>query len=379
MPWKVEPMSELRVAFVQQVVTLGKPVAVVCREFGISRKTGHKWLARHRDGPQTPLADRSRRPRASPCLAAADATQAVLEVRDRFGWGPRKIRAFLRQTQPELALPSERTVASILQRGGRIVAAAQPRATVQFFERAEPHELWQCDFKGPLEIDRVKVHPFVVLDDHSRYLLAFQAGLDLTMKTAWSVLWAAMGEFGMPLSLLCDNAFGTGKQGLSTVSWFESQLIRLGIRPLHGHPYHPQTQGKIERLNGTLQREVWPFVRRDSLTQFNQQVNHWRTDVYNAIRPHEALGDRPPLTRFRPSPRPRPARLPDVEYPPGALLRRVASGGDISWRGRRILVGAGIVGQRVRIEDRDHEVAVFYGWKQVRCIAHDQLQGDNLL
>src|SRR6185369_11706141 len=145
-----------------------------------------------------------------------------------------------------------------------------------------------------------------------------------------------------------------------------ARLVRLGVRPLHGRPYHPQTQGKVERLHGTLEREVWPHVDRSTAAAFDRDVQRWRAEVYNPLRPHEALGGQPPLRFFRPSERPRPPRLPEVSYPAGSATRRVDKGGDISWRGYRILVGAGLAGEAVRVEERDREVAVYYCWKQVR-------------
>jgi transposase InsO family protein len=379
MPWSVLPVSEIRIALVHEVESLHSSVAAACRKFGVSRKTAYKWLGRYRQSPQIALADRSRRPHNSPRRAVPDVEAAVLEVRSRFGWGPRKIRAFLRQQQPDLELPSERTCAQILARHGRIASRETSAAPVQFFHKERPNQMWQCDFKGPLEIARRKVHPFAVLDDHSRFLLALRPCLDLTMSTAFAVLWDAFGEFGLPESLLCDNAFGSVHQVPKTVSWFESRLIRLGIHPLHGRPYHPQTQGKVERFNRTLEDEVWPHVHRGALEAFDHDLQRWRREVYNLLRPHQALGDQPPLARYRPSPRPRPPRLPELEYPPGSTLRTVARGGDISWNGCRIQVGAGIAGERVRVEERDGCIALYYAWKEIRCLAHTQLHRDTVL
>jgi hypothetical protein len=202
---------------------------------------------------------------------------------------------------------------------------------------------------------------------------------DVTMRSAWAVLWDTFGEFGLPEEFLCDNAFGTQFVSLPTLSWFEARLIRLGIQPRHGRPYHPQTQGKVERLHGTLEAEVWPYVDRTEVAAFDRDVQRWRREVYNAVRPHEALGGRPPLSRFEPSPRPRPAALPEVVYEPGSVTRKVDKGGDVSWRGYRILVGAGLTGERVRVEDRGQEVAVFYCWKQVRCLTVAQLVKGKML
>jgi len=386
MPWRVGTVSELRWNFVQEIITLKKPVAAACRQYGISRTTGHKWLRRHQAG-EPELVDRSRRPTRSPARTASALEEAVLAVRDRYGWGAPKIRAYLRNTAaargaalPALsmvsALPSERTVGNILRRHGRIAPPAPPEPPPQRFERTAPHELWQCDFKGPLEVERRRVWPFTLLDDHSRFLLALTPCTDVTMASAWAVLWNAFGEYGLPQALLCDGSFAGGHAGLRTLSWIEGRLIRLGVRPAHGRPYHPQTQGKVERLHGTLEREVWPRVDRTNAAAFTRDLERWRREVYNVLRPHEALDDRPPLSRFAPNPRQRPQKLPEVSYPVGSVLRKVNSSGDVSWNGYRLLVGAGVSGEWVRVEDTDDEVRLFYDWKEIRRVPHTALRGD---
>lgn len=377
MPWSVAPVSELRLAFVHLVRTAGAPVAAACRQFGISRKTGHKWLARYDGQPGQPLADRPRRPRRSPRQTPAAVERRIVEARDRFGWGARKLRAYLRARGGPV--PSARTVHQVLARHGRLAAPPAPPPGWQHFERGAPNELWQLDFKGPLEVGGRRVWPLSLLDDHSRFLLALEPCPDLTMATAWAVLWEACGAYGLPEAVLCDHAFGTRGQNPLGLSWFEARLVRLGVRPCHGRPYHPQTQGKVERLHGTLERELWPRARRDTLEHFAADLRHWRTAVYNPLRPHQALGDAPPLSRWRPSPRPRPAALPAVGYPPGAVLRKVMNRGDISWHGYRILVGAGLEGEYVRVEDKGPEVAVYYAWKQVRALAAADLRRDTIL
>jgi len=377
MPWKVSPVSEIRLAFVHQVRSLGVSVAQAARDFGISRKTAYKWIGRYREQPAHPLADRSRRPASSPARTAEDLERRILEVRESFGWGGRKIQAYL--AAQDVPVPSVRTVTNILRRNGCIGPNTSPTEPIQFFERSHPHQLWQCDHKGPLEVGRRKVYPFTVLDDHSRYLIACHTCLDVSMKPVFEVLWQAFGEFGLPEAILCDNAFGTTFEVPKTISWFEARLIRLGIQPLHGRPYHPQTQGKVERLHGTLERELWPRIRRDSLEHFQCDLDRWRRDVYNTIRPHESLGDRPPVSRFRPSFRSRPDILPPVEYPADAVVRKVSTSGDVRWQCCRLLAGRGLVGEYVRIEDRDHEVALYYASKQIRVIPREQLKPNTML
>ncbi len=377
MPWEVLPVSELRLALVHAVRSAGLSVAEAARRFGVSRKTAFKWLARHDAQPERPLADHSRRPRRSPGRTPDDIERIVLETRDRWGWGPRKLRALLaRQGHPA---PPTRTIAAILSRHGRTrPAPAAPGPPPQRFERSRPNELWQLDFKGPLEVARRKVTPLSVLDDHSRYLLALRPCTDMTYATVQAHLWDLFGDVGLPEALLCDNAFSTAGNSGVGLTRFEGWLIRLGIRPRHGRPYHPQTQGKVERFHGTLEAELWPHVRRDTPEHFAADLDAWRP-VYNAVRPHEALGDEPPVVRWRPSERRRPDRMPEATYPAGAVVRRVGQVGEIRYRVARIMVGRGLAGEPVRVEERDGQVEVYYCAHRVRCLSAAELRRDTML
>lgn len=376
MPWKGKAVSEIRFALCHSVRVAGTPVTQAARQFGVSRKTAYKWLkvfgaAAGQDAPS--LADRSRRPIHSPLRTERAIETHILDLRDRFNWGPRKIHSdLLRQ---RLSPPSIRTVAAILVRNQRIATPKTAAEAPLRFERRSPNELWQIDFKGAVEVDRQKLMPFTVLDDHSRYLLAFKPCVNVTMASAWNVLWDVFGEVGLPDQILCDNAFGTtGTLRPAGLSWFDSRLLRLGVRPSHGRPYHPQTQGKVEALHTSAERELFQFnARKDNKDHFEHDCTTWR-HLYNTRRPHEALGDQPPVTRWRPSARARPKSLPDVVYPANATTRTVCASGGISVRCYRILCGKGIANETVRIEERDQEIAVFYCSKEIRTISRDQLK-----
>lgn len=302
--------------------------------------------------------------------------QAILAVRVRYGWGARKIRAYL--LARSVSVPSIRTVTAVLQRHDQITDRVADAGPLQRFERSRSNDLWQLDFKGRIEVARRRVHPFSVLDDHSRYCLALRACGDLRMATAWKILWEVFGQVGLPEAILSDNAFGTRGVFSPGISWFESMLIRVGIAPIHGRPYHPQTQGKVERFHGTLERELWPNICRNDRDRFAVGLDEWRL-VYNMIRPHEAIGDRPPVSRWLPGERKRPETLPEVTYPAGSVVRKVGQVGDVRWNAYRILVGRGLTGQFVRIEERDHDVAMHYAWKQIRCLAKCELKRDTML
>jgi len=393
MPWKVNNVSEVRFAACHAVRSLSQPVAAVAHAYNVSRKTLHKWLNLF-DACTQPLAqdlqDRSRRPRRSPRRTPAAIEKQILNVRDRHNWGPRKIRHFLlqeaqrrRRAQPQL--PTIRTIANILRRHHRIQPDT-PTPELQRFERSGPNHLWQMDHKGSVEVQRRKVMPLSILDDHSRYCLSLTPCLDLTMNTAWDILWDLFGQVGLPHAILADNAFrahgGFTTERCPGLGWLDARLIRLGIQPSHGRPYHPQTQGKVERFHGSVNRELIRFnVRRDCLEHFCEDCQRYR-NTYNTLRPHEALGDLPPLSRWRPSDRPRPASLPEVTYPAGSVLRKVSTSGDIRYRGYRILCGRGITGQPVRVEERQNELVVFYCHKQIRSLpllSRNQRQPDIML
>lgn len=368
MPWKESTVSEQRLVLVHRVVELHQSVSQVAREMGVSRKTAYKWVKRYDADRTTSMSDRSRRPRCSPGKVGDGVESCVLQWRDQHRWGPRKIYRLMREgSSPP---PSVRTIATILKRNGRVglPLPAEAPATMRF-ERSEPNQLWQMDHKGPVEIARRKYAPLVVMDDHSRYCLRLHPAADKGMLNAWSILWDLFGEVGLPESILADNAFN-GEIGLS---WMDVRLVRLGIRPIHGRPYHPQTQGKVERLNGTINRELIDFnVRRDCLEHFVDDSELWRRR-YNTLRPHEALGDEPPASRWKPSPRLRPAELPPVQYPADAVLRKVTQVGDIYYHSRRILVGRALEREHVRIEQRQNDIEVYYGWKLIRVLGHNEL------
>jgi len=377
MPWKVACVSERRLNFVDGVKVLGMSVAEACRVHGVSRKTGYKWLAIREADPADPLLDRSRRPRRSPGRTDPACERRVLAVRDQYGWGARKIHAFLHERGQDP--PSVRTVHQILRRHERVNAPTPaPRIADQRFERESCNELWQMDFKGPLEIGRRRAHPLTLIDDHSRYLLRLTLCDDHTQKALWALLWATFGDVGLPTALLCDNEFASRHAVPRSISWFDSQLLRLGVEPIHGRPYHPQTQGKIERLHRTLEEELYPRTRRDCVDHFNADAEQWRW-IYNTQRPHQALGDKPPLTRWRPSPRRRPQTLPEPTYPDDMEIRKVGQVGDIRWKKHRILAGRGLAGQPVGVRETEAGIAVSFCQKQIRLLPYEDLNPNQML
>ena len=248
---------------------------------------------------------------------------------------------------------------------------------MQRFEWKQPNQLCQMDFKTNLQIQRQRICPLTIMDEHSRYLLKVIGCENTRYPTAWSVHWNLMADVGMPGAILSDNYFGDrARIGLS---WFESRLIRLDISPVHGRIYHPQTQGIVERLHGTLRRELWPYIDTSTVNRFNSELECWRTNVYNTVRPHESLQMHSPITRWKPSRRQRPDSILPVEYPSGSILRKVHPAGCISYRNCRIQVGMGLAGQYVRTDESDGRQRVLYSWKQIRDLSLGSVKPDCLI
>jgi transposase InsO family protein len=371
-PWNPErePTDE-RADFVEAVLRRHAPFAQICQHFEISRKTGYKWLARATSVRPQPLRDRSRRPHYCPSRTPEAVERAVLQACDDYGWGARKVRAFL--LGRGMDVPSTGAVHKILLRHGRAVTPAPPAPPLRF-ERSAPNHLWQIDFKGPLSGPPSTRYLLTVIDDHSRYLLALRLCHDQTMATAWGVLWGAFGDAGLPRAILSDNGFAPRGASVGGLSWLEARLLRLRIEALHGRPYHPQTQGKVERVHRTLEEEELP--RLDWTLPEPKVAGHierWRTEVYNTLRPHEALGNAVPASRWYKSELPRPARLPEVSYPSGTETRKVMQKGEISWRGYELMVGSGLTGEYVGVTEQGGEVVLWYGPRQLRRVPVDRL------
>ena len=370
MPWEVDSAVSLRQEFVTFAAGADANVSALCRRFGISRQTGYKWLGRH--GQAAGLSDRSRRPHRSPLKTDDAVEKRVVELRQLHpAWGARKLRRRLADLGHK-DLPAASVVHAILVRHGLIDMAESPgHRPHERFERQEPNDLWQMDFKGHFATDSVRCHPLTVLDDHSRYNLVLKACGDEQNATVKAALTHAFERYGMPRCLLADNGPPWGSYGTQN-NWTELGvwLVRLGVTLLHGRPNHPQTQGKEERFHRTLKAEVLGTRVLRDLTHAQEAFDAFRT-VYNHQRPHEALGLNVPATRYRPATRAFPATLPAVEYAPGDTVRKVDACGKVSLRGREYKVGCAFTGQYVAVRpgEVDGELHVFYSHQKVARIS----------
>jgi len=264
MSWNTCTAMSLRRELVLMAAQSQANLSELCRRYGVSRKTAYKWIARYRGGPDV-LVDRSRKPTHSPSRTPPGVEAAVLRVREAHSaWGGRKIRGVL--LGEGTRAPSPATITVILLRHGYLSPEPEPRRLMTRFEAEAPNDLWQMDFKGDFLLgDGNRCFPLDALDDHSRFLLCLDSQLNQRRESVQASLTALFKRNGLPRRLLCDNGppWGSGwrRVGGDGRTWLRytrlaAWLMRLGTTVVHGRPYHPQTQGKLERVHRTLKEEV---------------------------------------------------------------------------------------------------------------------------
>ncbi len=340
MPWKEATTMSLRTEFIHLAELEKANLSQLCVRFGISRKTGYKWIKRFKDGGESSLLDRSHRPHRSPRRSSVEIETMVAEVRRNHpAWGGRKIKAYLENKgQPQIPSPS--TITEILRRSDLIdeVEAAKHRPW-QRFEMESPNQLWQMDFKGYFALgEGGYCHPLTVLDDHSRFLLGLKACHDQTRQTVQGQLTDIFRCYGLPERMLMDHGAPWSLDAEHPHTRLTAWLIRLGVQISHGHPYHPQTQGKDERLHRTLQDELLSYSTLANLDQCQLQFDHWR-DTYNYERPHQAIHMQTPSSRYQLSMKIFPEILPPIVYDDDSIVRKVDESGKIYYKNRKFGVG----------------------------------------
>jgi len=297
---------------------------------------------------------------------------AILLVRQNHpSWGGRKIHRVLKNKQrtgkleqlDSLQIPSASTITHILKKNGYISdEASEAHKPYRRFEYANPNDLWQMDFKGDLALSNRQVsYPLTILDDHSRYNLCLQSCPNQRFVTVENHLKPVFQLYGLPLSMLMDNGH-PWSDGSGSLTRLAVWLLRMGIRVLHGRPYHPQTLGKDERFHRTLKTELLNGRLFPDHCSLQSAFNQWRK-IYNHERPHEALDLDTPGSRYVVSPRPYPENLPPIEYDTGEIVRIVRGIGYISFKGFSWFVSEALIGELVALRAtlQDGVYIVCYG------------------
>jgi transposase InsO family protein len=359
----MDPM-DLRVQFIGEYLSGLFSMTELAAQYGISRKTGYKWVERYEAARPGALHERSRRPHGHPATTAPDLVDALLRVRRRHPrWGAKKLLATVRRQEPTAAWPSRSTVCDLLRRHGVVVPSrrrrAVPHGTHRLAPLTRPNGTWTTDFKGEFRTgDRVYCYPLTLRDGFSRYVLRCDALRSRSTALTRACFERAFRDYGLPDRIRSDNGEPFASPALGRLSRLNVWWIRLGIVPERIALGHPEQNGSHEQFHAVLKAET---ARPPAAHRRAQQQRFRRfCREYNEERPHEHLGDRPPATAYQASARSLPARLPPLQYAGHLEIRRVGSNGCVGWRGRPLFLTEVLVGEDVGFEEVDEGIWTLY-------------------
>jgi transposase InsO family protein len=340
----------------------GESVAGLAEIFGISRKTVYKWLGRHESEGIAGLGDRSRAPLHCPSKLSEKVIGDIIAARHRWKWGPRKLLIKLRETQPKVSWPAESTIGEVLRRAG-LTHHRRPRVRTPpygqpFAQVTGANQTWCTDFKGWFRTgDGTRCDPLTITDAHSRYLLRCQITAKTDTTHVAAIFENTFREFGLPLVIHNDNGTPFASCAPGGLSRLSMLWVKLGILPERSRVASPQDNGRHERMHLTLKEatlkppERNPRQQQKSFDRFQEE--------YNQERPHEALDDATPASRYTPSCRHMPRRIPELEYPEDVIVRRISQQGSLKMNGERTFISEIFAHECLglqRLDERYHEV-----------------------
>jgi putative transposase len=372
MPWKEVRALDERKKFIAEWRKQEYPFAVLCRDFGISRQTGYKWVARYTEDPEGGLEALSRAPHNCPQQMSEAVREAILELRQEHGrWGPRKLLALLQRQKTTQHWPAASSIGALLQREGLAHPRRKRQRTPPCSEPLQhadaPNRVWCGDYKGWFRCgDGTRCDPLTISDACSRYLLRSRSVERTDEPRAHAVFESVFREFGLPEAMRTDNGppfASPAPAGLSKLSiWW----MRLGIRHERIQPGHPEQNGRHERMHQTLKQET-ASPPAANLRKQQEAFGRFQRE-YNQVRPHEALDYRTPAEVYVASSRQFPDRLPELEYPASMLLRRISSAGELTWKHEDAFVSKALAHETVgllEVEEGFYEVyfgSLLLGW-----------------
>jgi transposase InsO family protein len=339
-------------------------VSELCERYGISRKTGYKWLERFEKGGEPALEDRSHCKHTFPNGTDPEVLEAILACRQRHPtWGSRKIRAVAQARLPNVDWPAASTIGDILKRHGLVVPRRRRSKPVHpgqpTTEYRGPNDIWAADFKGEFKTgDGLYCYPLTVTDGYSRYLLGCKALRSTAHIGAQAAFKRLFREYGLPAAILTDNGVPFASTGRHHFSQLSVWWIRLGIQPLLIEPGRPDQNGRHERMHRTMKREATQPPQAELRAQ-QREFDRFRLE-YNEVRPHEAIGQKPPASLYQASPRPFPERLSAFEYPRHFKVRKVCGNGALRWGSRFLNVCRPLIGEYIGLEEVDDGVWSVY-------------------
>lgn len=355
MPWLETCSLDERLRFVVLARSGDVSISHACRVYGVSRKTGNKWLDRYERFGAEGLKERSRRPHHCPHAVSDAIAERCLGVRRRHpNWGPRKVRGWLLLDDPSTAWPASSTIGVLFDGAGLTVPRRRRRRTpaysTPFAACGSANDVWTIDFKGWFRTgDGERCDPLTLMDAHARYLLRCQALARLDFGHVWPVLEAAFREHGRPFALRSDNGSPFASRAAGGLSRLAVRVIQAGVVPERIAPGHPEQNGRHERMHLTLQQDT---ASPPAATLRAQSARFRRFQrLYNEERPHEALKQTPPARHYQLSPRSWDGVLRSPLIDEAHDKRRVHKDGTIKWSGRVVYINENLAGEWLGLEE----------------------------
>ena len=357
MGWTETCAMDERMRFVIAAKKREESFASICRQFGVSRRVGYKWLGRYMEEGIEGLMERSRAPQHHPQAISDEILKRCLEVRRSHPtWGPLKVQGYLERVAPLEDWPAVSTIGALFDREGltvkRKLRRRSPPSSAPFAHCGAANDVWCIDFKGWfLTGDGGRCEPLTLTDAHSRYLLRCQALARTDTDHVWPVLDAAFREYGLPRYLRSDNGSPFASRGAGGLSRLSVKLIKSGITPERIAPGKPQQNGRHERMHLTLLQDTASPPAR-SLREQLKRLREFQ-HLYNELRPHQALGNATPSDRYTTSPRRYDGVLREPGYGADHIVRRVRHNGEIRWNGNTVYISEALVGEPIGLIEHD--------------------------
>lgn len=355
MPWmQTDPMNQ-RTRFVLAYEDGLYSMTELCERFGVSRKTGYKWLHRYRDQGLDGLKEQSRAPHHCPHQTPPDIAELLLETRRSHPrWGPRKLIDYLRPRHREVIWPAASTIGALLKRHGLVEGKRRRRkakhpGAVSLVTTA-PNQVWGADFKGEFRMQNGQYcYPLTITDAHSRYLLACQGLPSTRQQGAFEVFEGLFKEMGLPEAIRTDNGNPFATRALCGLSRLSVWWIKLGISHQRIEPGQPQQNGRHERMHRTLKAETTRPPEREMSAQ-QRRFDDFRAE-FNHERPHEALGGAVPASVYVPSVRALPAPIPEPAYRGHFEVRWVSKAGTFRFKHRQLFISQALRHEWIALEE----------------------------
>jgi transposase InsO family protein len=359
MPWKETCTMRERELFIDAWLEHDCTVARLCERFGISSKTGYKWINRFKAEGLPGLSDRSRARHTQSHRTPEAVVEQILRLKHSHpDWGPVTIGSALYRDQPDRDWPVDSTIGEILKRHGLVKPRRKrhkvPPQSQPLAHATAPNEVWSADYKGQFRLgDGSLCYPLTISDNHSRLLLCCQGLPGPRLVPSMKTYKQVFREYGLPRRIRTDNGFPFAMVTLGGLTPLTVWLVKLGIIPERIEAGCPQQNGRHERMHRTL-KAATASPPRGSLSAQQRAFNRFRKE-FNEERPHQSLGRGVcPADIHQPSPRAYPEKLSEIYYADGLEVRKVKGGGYIMFNGHPYYVTRQLVGEHVGLEAIGH-------------------------